>query len=120
MGGRILIVDDLAFTRTIYRDVLKSGGYTDLYEASDAATALDIMKKEKPDLVILDVILPDRTDLSTLREMQEIQPGCKVIICSAVNQMALIQQAVKLGVTDYFIKPVDGKVLLESVTKNIS
>lgn len=117
-GGRdakILIVEDLPFTRRVVKDSLIQGGYTKIMEAGSGAEALLLFAQEKPALVILDINLPDRKDLSLLRELLEMEPAAQVIMYTAVSQHLTIQEAKQLGAWDYFTKPFEMEDFLRAV-----
>lgn len=105
MDKKILIVDDMMFTRMYVKDILIKHGYTDIVEASSAKEAVIKAVDEKPDLIILDLSLPDCDDLSTLRLLYEVNEKQNVIISSAVNQYVVMDEARSLGVRDYLVKP---------------
>ena len=102
---KILVVDDMVFTRSVVRGILKNNGYENVIEAGSAKEAVMKTVDEKPDLVILDVNLPDCDDLSTLRLIYEVNPKQDVVVSSAVNQHIVINEAKNLGIRDYLVKP---------------
>ena len=112
---KILLVEDLAFSRTRMKVMLEENGYTDILEAATAESALDVFEAEKPDVVILDLILPDRKDLSVLIKMRAIHPEASVAICSAMTQPTVIRQALEMGACEYLVKPVDAEKLLKLI-----
>lgn len=113
--SKILIVEDLAFTRSMVKDMLSEGGYDNILEAPDAKTAMEMFEAEKPELTLLDITLPDRKDLSLLEELLKKKLWAKIVICSAVSQPVVMTEAVKLGAVEYIIKPVEKGRLLEIV-----
>lgn len=106
MDKKILIVDDAVFIRNITKKVLNNAGYTNIYEAATAASAKEIFMASNPDLVVLDVTLPDCEDLCLCQEFFRLKKDIKVIIYSAVTQDLVIKQAIEMGVVDYFTKPM--------------
>jgi two-component system chemotaxis response regulator CheY len=109
---KILLVDDSAFMRKVLRDILESAGYTIFFEAGNGADAIATYKKESPDYVFLDIIMPDVNGMDVLRE---VGANAKVIVVSAVGQKEMIEQAKALGALDYIIKPFDRDIVLEKV-----
>ncbi len=115
MDKKILIVDDAMFVRKMTEDALKNAGYDQIYEAATAVDAKRIFLEEDPDLVVLDVTLPDCEDLCLCQEFFRLKKDAKVIIYSAVTQELVKQQAQKIGVAGYFTKPMDVDEFIELV-----
>lgn len=115
--AKILIVDDSAFMRKIIKDILTKGGYTDIEEAESYKTGMALYKSSHPELVLLDLVLPDKNGMEILREIRKKDQVTKAVIISSVGQSA--EEARKLGVNDYFIKPFDEKKVLAAVKKLI-
>ena len=105
MGSKILVVDDAKFSRNMIKKALKNGGYEDIIEAASAAEALEAFKSSSPDLVMLDITLPDRNDLSLLQELLQIRPDARIIMVSALGQDLIIADALKIGARDFITKP---------------
>ena len=105
MGAKILVVDDAKFSRNMIKKALKNGGYEDIIEAASAAEALEAFKSGSPDLVMLDITLPDRNDLSLLQELLQIRPDARIIMVSALGQDLIIADALKIGARDFITKP---------------
>ena len=97
MGKKILIVDDAMFMRKMIRKILMEGGYTDVEEAPDGETALELFEPFDPDLVLLDITMPGKSGLEVLEELLARRPQTKVVMCSAVGQESTVQQALTLG-----------------------
>lgn len=115
MGSKILVVDDAKFSRNMIKKALKNGGYEDIVEASTAAEALESFKTEAPDLVMLDITLPDRNDLSLLQELLQIKPDARIVMVSALGQDLIISDALKIGAKDFITKPFSEQDLLAVV-----
>ncbi len=114
---KILIIEDLAFSRIILRDMLKKNGYNLILEADNAKSALQIYAEEQPELVLLDITLPDCKDLWLLEQLRCINPCSKIIICSATSQQCVINRAKELGAVEYFTKPVEEELLMQTIRK---
>lgn len=112
---KIMIVDDSAFMRKIVRGVLENLKYTDIIEASTGKDAISRFKNEKPDLILLDIIMPDIGGIDVLREIKGINPAVKVIMVTAVGQDAMIEECTKLGAIGYIVKPFDERKITEAV-----
>ena len=114
---RILIVDDSFYMRTMLKNMLTDAGYEVVGEAPNGQTALELAKETKPDLITLDVILPDNTGLDVLKGIKADQPDMKVIIVSAVGQEVIVNEAMEYGALSYIVKPFSEEKVLEVVSK---
>ncbi|MFD2244688.1 response regulator [Pontibacter ruber] len=114
---RILIVDDSFYMRTMLKNMLTDAGYEVVGEAPNGQTALELAKETKPDLITLDVILPDNTGLDVLKGIKAEQPDMKVIIVSAVGQEVIVNEAIENGALSYIVKPFSEEKVLETVNK---
>ena len=114
---RILIVDDSFYMRTMLKNMLTDAGYEIVGEAPNGQTALELAKETKPDLVTLDVILPDNTGLDVLKGIKADQPDMKVIIVSAVGQEVIVNEALEYGALSYIVKPFSEEKVLEVVSQ---
>ncbi len=117
MGAKILIADDLSFMRMIQREILHEKGYAVVGEASDGIQAVEKFKELKPDLVILDITMPNMNGLEAMRKIFEVDPKAKVIMCSALGQQNLIVEAIKSGVKDFIVKPFKAERILSAIEK---
>ena len=106
---KVLIVDDSSFMRALLRNILNKIGIKDVTEASLGKQAIAEFKKQKHDLVLLDVILPDMGGEEVLVEVMKAKPKPKVIMVTAVGQKPMMEKCRKLGVKEYIIKPFDNK-----------
>ncbi len=114
---RILIVDDSFYMRTMLKNMLTDAGYEVVGEAPNGQTALELAKSTNPDLITLDVILPDNTGLDVLKGIKADQPDMKVIIVSAVGQEVIVNEALEHGALSYIVKPFSEEKVLEVVKK---
>jgi two-component system chemotaxis response regulator CheY len=112
---RILIVDDSFYMRTMLKNMLTDAGYEVVGEAPNGQTALQMAKETNPDLVTLDVILPDNTGLDVLKGIKQDNPDMKVIIVSAVGQEVIVNEAIENGALAYIVKPFSEDKVLETV-----
>lgn len=117
---RILIVDDSFYMRTMLKNMLTDAGYEIVGEAPNGQTALELAKETKPDLITLDVILPDNTGLDVLKGIKKEQPDQKVVIVSAVGQEVIVNEAMENGALSYIVKPFSEEKVLEVVSKVLS
>ncbi len=115
--SKILIADDAAFMRMMVKDSLTKNGYTDIVEAADGEIACKLYESEKPDLVIMDITMPNKTGIEALRDIKASDSSAKVIMCSAMGQEAMVVEAIKLGALDFIVKPFKPERIIQAVTK---
>ncbi|MEX0967535.1 MAG: response regulator [Bacteroidia bacterium] len=118
MAHRILVVDDSFYMRTILKNILLDAGYDVIGEAANAESALEYIREYSPDVVTLDVILPDNTGLEVLREIRKSNTSLKVVMVSAVGQESVVDEALALGALAYIIKPFSEEKV-QSIMKNV-
>jgi len=114
--AKILVVDDAAFMRMMIKDALTKNGYTDIYEAADGLQAIAQYAEIKPDLVIMDITMPNMDGLSALKAIKGTDPNATVVMCSAMGQEAMVIEAIKLGAKDFIVKPFKPERILKTVT----
>jgi len=115
MEGKILIVDDAAFMRMMIKDTLKKNGYENLLESPDGEIAVQMYKAEKPDLVIMDITMPNKNGLEALKEIKEMDPNAKIVMCSAMGQESMVVEAIRSGAKDFIVKPFKADRVLKTV-----
>ena len=115
MNKRILIVDDSFYMRTMLKNMLTDAGYDVVGEAANGQQALEMAVATAPDLITLDVILPDNTGLDVLKGIRQQQPDAKVVMCSAVGQETIVNEAIENGALAYIVKPFSEERVLEIV-----
>lgn len=103
---KILIVDDQIGIRVLLMEVFSGDGYL-TFQASNGKTALDIVRKESPDIVLLDMKIPGMDGLEILKHIKSIDPSIKVIMMTAYGELAMIREATDLGALMHFTKPFD-------------
>ena len=111
--AKILIVDDAAFMRKVIKDTLSKSGYTDLYEAVDGADAVEKYNEIQPDLVLMDITMPNLEALKTIRGKDG---NANVVMCSAMGQESMVIDAVRSGAKDFIVKPFKADRVLKTVT----
>ncbi len=117
MGARILIADDLSFMRMIQKEILGERGYNVVGEASDGIEVVEKYKSLKPDLVVLDITMPNMNGLEAMRRIFQIDPKARIIMCSALGQQKLIVEAIQAGVKDFIVKPFKPERILSAIEK---
>lgn len=119
MGKKILIVDDAAFMRMMIKDILTKNDFEVVGEAGDGQEAIDKYKEHKPDLVMMDITMPDMDGITSLKEIIKIDPQAKIIMCSAMGQQAMVIDAIQAGAKDFIVKPFQGDRVLEAIKKTL-
>ena len=117
MEDLILIVDDARFARRIETKALQDAGFEHIVEAKTAKEALQIFEEQAPELTLLDITLPDNSDLTLLRTMIKIRPEAKIVMNSAIGQELIIQDALTAGARDFITKPFKEKEFIEKIVK---
>lgn len=115
MNEKILLVDDARFARKVAIKCLQNGGFDNVIQATTAAEAMDMFLKEEPDLVLLDITLPDNSDLTLLERMIAAKPKAKIIMTSAIGQSLIIEDSLKAGAKAFVTKPYGEKEFLETI-----
>ncbi|HQD40805.1 MAG: response regulator [Firmicutes bacterium] len=115
----VLIVDDAAFMRMMLKDILLRGGYQVVGEAENGQRAIELYKELKPDLVTMDITMPELDGISALKEIRAYDPDAVVIMCSAMGQQALVIDAIGAGAKDFIVKPFQPERVLEAVKKAV-
>ncbi len=117
MGKGILIVDDAAFMRMVIRDILTKKGYEVVGEAKDGKESVAMYKELKPDLVLMDITMPEMDGIAALKEIRKIDSEAAVIMCSALGQQAMVIDSIQAGAKDYIVKPFQADRVIEAVSK---
>ena len=115
--ARILIADDALFMRKMLGDVLTKGGHEVVGEAGDGNEAVAQFLDLDPELMTLDITMPDKDGLAALREIMSARPSARVIMCSALGQEAKVLESIKSGAKDFVVKPFQQDRVLSAVTK---
>ena len=119
MAKNILIVDDAAFMRMMIKDILSKNGYNVAGEAENGAKAVEKYKELTPDLVLMDITMPEMDGIQALKAIKGVDAGAKVIMCSAMGQQAMVIEAIQSGAKDFIVKPFQADRVLEAVKKVI-
>ncbi|MED4934572.1 response regulator [Heyndrickxia coagulans] len=119
MAKKILIVDDAAFMRMMIKDILTKNGYDVVAEAADGAQAIEKYKEHRPDLVTMDITMPEVDGIGALKEIKKIDPDAKVIMCSAMGQQAMVIDAIQAGAKDFIVKPFQADRVIEAIQKTL-
>ena len=117
MAKNIMIVDDAAFMRMMIKDILTKNGYNVVGEAENGAVAIDKHNECKPDLVLMDITMPEMDGLQALKKIKANDPSATVIMCSAMGQQAMVIESIQSGAKDFIVKPFQADRVLEAVKK---
>lgn len=116
---KVLIVDDAAFMRMMIKDILQKNEFEVVGEASNGIEAVNLYKKEQPDIVTMDITMPDMDGIEAVKEIRKIDPTAKIIMCSAMGQQSMVMDAIKSGAKDFIVKPFQADRVLEAIRKVI-
>ncbi|MDX8362242.1 MULTISPECIES: response regulator [Bacillaceae] len=120
MSHKILIVDDAAFMRMMIKDILTKNGFDVVGEAADGVQAIEKYKEFQPDLVTLDITMPELDGISVLKEIRKINPNAKIVMCSAMGQQAMVIDAIQAGAKDFIVKPFQAERVIEAINKTLN
>ncbi len=117
MSHTILVCDDAIFMRTMIGDILTGAGYEVVGEAETGVQAVEQYSRLKPDLVTMDIVMPDMGGIDAVREIRRQDPDAKILMCSAMGQQALVVEAIQAGAKDFVVKPFQPSRVLEAVQR---
>lgn len=120
MSRRVLIVDDAAFMRMMIKDILVKNGYEIVGEAENGAVGLEMFKELNPDLVTMDITMPEMDGITAVKEIKAIDPTARIIMCSAMGQQSMVIDAIQAGARDFIVKPFQPDRVMEAVKKVLS
>ena len=119
MAKNILICDDAAFMRMMIKDILTKNGYNVVGEAENGAKGVEKYNELKPDLVLMDITMPEMDGIAALKAIKANDPGASVIMCSAMGQQAMVIESIQAGAKDFIVKPFQADRVLEAVRKAV-
>ena len=117
MAKNILICDDAAFMRMMIKDILTKNGYNVAGEAENGMKAVEKFKEVNPDLVLMDITMPEMDGIQALKAIKKLDGGAKVIMCSAMGQQAMVIESIQAGAKDFIVKPFQAERVIEAVKK---
>ncbi len=117
MAKNILVCDDAAFMRMMIKDILTKNGYNVAGEAENGAKAVEKYNELKPDLVLMDITMPEMDGIQALKKIREGDSSALVIMCSAMGQQAMVIESIQAGAKDFIVKPFQAGRVLEAVKK---
>ena len=114
---RVLICDDAMFMRMMLKDILSKNGYEVVGEAENGKEAIDKYIELRPDLVLLDITMPEMDGITALKEIKHIDPQAVVVVCSAMGQQNMVIEAIQNGALDFIVKPFQQNRVIESLRR---
>jgi two-component system chemotaxis response regulator CheY len=117
MSRTVLVVDDAIFMRTMIGDILKQAGFEVVGEASSGVEAVQKYKELGPDLVTMDIVMPDMGGIDAVREIIKEDPEARILMCSAMGQQGLVVEAIQAGARDFVVKPFQPSRVIEAVQR---
>jgi two-component system, chemotaxis family, chemotaxis protein CheY len=113
----VLICDDAVFMRTMLSDILSNAGFSVVGQAQTGAEAVEKYKELQPDLVTMDIVMPDMGGIEAVRKIVADYPEAKILMCSAMGQQSLVVEAIQAGARDFVVKPFQPSRVLEAVQR---
>ncbi|MEW6191814.1 MAG: response regulator [Bacillota bacterium] len=117
MGKKVLIVDDAAFMRMMIKNIITKSGYEVVGEAENAAAAVELYKELKPDLVTMDITMPEMDGIAGVKAIKAIDPNASIIMVSAMGQQAMVMEAIQAGAKDFIVKPFQQERILQAMER---
>ncbi|SDO50694.1 two-component system, chemotaxis family, response regulator CheY [Alkalicoccus daliensis] len=118
--AKLLITDDAAFMRMTLKKMVTDAGFEVVAEAENGLEAVDLYKEHRPDIVTMDITMPEMNGIEALQKIREYDPEAKVIMCSAMGQQNMVVDAIQKGASDFLVKPFDESRIKESLEKTLS
>ena len=119
MSKKILVCDDTMFMRKLLKEILVDNGYEVIGEAENGIAAIEKYNLVKPDLILMDITMPEMDGIAALNKIIEIDSKAKVIMCSAMGQQSMVMDAIRAGAKDFIVKPFQAERVLEAIKKVI-
>jgi two-component system, chemotaxis family, chemotaxis protein CheY len=117
--AKVLIVDDAAFMRMMIKDILEKNGFEVVGEANNGLKAVELYKKERPDVVTMDITMPDMDGIEAVKQIRSFDPNARIIMCSAMGQQTMVMDAIRAGAKDFIVKPFQADRVLEAIRKAV-
>ncbi|OAT79937.1 response regulator [Desulfotomaculum copahuensis] len=120
MGKKILVVDDAAFMRMMIKNILLKNGYEVVGEAENGKQAVQMYAELKPDLVTMDITMPEMDGIEGVKAIRALDPDASIIMCSAMGQQAMVMDAIQAGARDFIVKPFQQDRILQAIERVLS
>jgi two-component system chemotaxis response regulator CheY len=117
LSNTVLVCDDAVFMRTLLSDILSQSGFEVIGEAETGVEAIERYKQLRPDLVTMDIVMPDMGGIDAVREITKFDGEARILMCSAMGQQALVVEAIQAGAKDFVVKPFQPSRVLEAVQR---
>ena len=117
MADKVLVVDDAAFMRMMIKDIMTKNGYEVVGEAANGAEAVVKYKELQPDVVTMDITMPEVDGIQALRQIKSMDSNAKVLMCSAMGQQSMVIEAIQAGARDFIVKPFQAERVIEALQK---
>lgn len=117
MAKRVLVVDDAAFMRMMIKDILSKNGYEVAGEAENGKRAVEKYKEVSPDLVLMDITMPEMNGIEAVKAIRKVDSNAKIVMCSAMGQQAMVIECIQAGARDFIVKPFQADRVLEAVRR---
>lgn len=114
---KILVVDDAAFMRMMIKDILLKAGFEVVGEATNGAEAVVRFSELGPDLVTMDITMPEMDGIAAVKEIKKLDPNARIIMCSAMGQQQMVLEAIQAGARDFVVKPFQADRVIDAVRK---
>ncbi|MBC2579749.1 response regulator [Clostridium sp. DJ247] len=114
---KVLIVDDAAFMRMMVKDILEKNGFEVIGEAANGVKAVELYQNQRPDIVTMDITMPEMDGIEATKKIKAIDSTAKIIMCSAMGQQNMVMEAIRAGAKDFIVKPFQGDRVLEAIKK---
>ncbi len=120
MAYKVLIVDDAAFMRMMLKDILGKNGFEIIGEAENGKVGVDKFRELKPDLVTMDITMPELDGISAVKMIKQVDKNARIVMCSAMGQQAMVIDAIQAGARDFIVKPFQPERVIEAVQKALT
>ena len=117
MAKRILITDDALFMRVTLKNILTQNGFEVVGEAANGLESVKLYKELQPDVVTMDITMPEMDGLAALREIRAHDPNANIVMCTAMGQKSMVVEAIQAGAKDFIVKPFQPERVLEALGK---
>lgn len=117
MSKKILIVDDAAFMRMMIKNILVKAGFEIVGEAENGAVGVELYKAHNPDLVTMDITMPEMDGIQAVKAIRATDPNANIIMCSAMGQQAMVMEAIQAGAKDFIVKPFQQDRILQAIDR---
>lgn len=117
--ARILLVDDASFMRMMLKDLLTKNGHEVIGEAENGLIGVQRYKELKPDIVLMDITMPEMTGIEAVKKIKEFDGQAKVIMCSAMGQQGMVIEAIQAGAKSFIVKPFNGDKVIAEINKTL-